>query len=146
MAGYFFGALVGGAVAKTVDRKLDNYAYNLKVTDTTTVKITPGTIGSLVLLLGLAILPGSNATGIRAALAAVGIGGAVIEGADAFAVNVLPRLDSTPAVKGLPPGYVAGMPAGQPPPQRFAHVGYGGQFAGQHHLADAMARWGRMAA
>jgi hypothetical protein len=138
LAGMFALGLVGSAAAKLADRNLDQYAYNLKVSDTRTVKITPGAMLTGVALVAAAAAGPGTA---RAVLASIGIGGGAIEGGEAFAAHVAPMIDGKPA------GAVAGLPGVGGAPalgahQQQQHAGahpYAGNFA----LKQAMLRWGR---
>jgi hypothetical protein len=130
--------LIGGGAAKMLDRHVEQPSYDLKVSETRTIKLMPGAIASVALATGLALLPGSNATGVRAGLAAMSLGGVAVEGTDIFKDHVFPALERTPAVKGLP-GYGA---KALPQQQHQSHVGVG-PTAGDRALHSAMERWGR---
>jgi hypothetical protein len=141
LAGMFALGLAGSGLAKLADRNLDRFSYNLKVSDTRTVKITPGAMLTAATLLGAwAAGPGTG----RVVLASLGIGGGAIEGGEALAVHVLPMIDGKPAatVGACLPG-VGGAPA-----LGAAHHGQApqAQYAGNFALKAAMLRWGRAGA
>lgn len=139
-------AIGGGAVVRAVDKKFDKYTYDWKVTSTRTIKLRPGTMGAAALCLLLAIIPGSNAEGMRAGLAAIGIGGLATEGLDLYSEHVQPSVDKALVGRPKPKSLGQGQQqnAGVPKQPAYEHVGHG-RFAGDLAMQQAALRWGRRA-
>lgn len=123
-------ALVGVAATQYADKNFDQYAYNLKLSDTRSVKVTPGLMLTAATLLAAWAFPKA-----RPVLGSLAIGGGASEVAPIIKTELVDQLPG-PAVKGFP----AGRQAGAFPPH-YQHVGYG-PFAGDRALAQAMLRWG----
>src|SRR5215470_16545935 len=96
-AASLLGMIAGATAAIYIDREYTaQYGTKVKLSDTNTLTITPGLMGSAALALGAMFLPGGKAW--VAALVGVAGGGLVYEGAKLAEDQILPLLGSPKTV------------------------------------------------